>query len=173
MSSLLRKEKTTHEWASLANAKTERKIWRFADRWVGTPYLCGNRARQGGVDCAQLIAAFMDFMYDAEEPTILPRMSPDTGVHNQSAAWRTVAALRRVYDYSVIESNVIQPGDVILTRATFDIDGPPNIGHAIIAMPRDLTGLHAYPLSGVNLTTLSHTKGILKVFRFKGMEKNE
>jgi hypothetical protein len=155
------------KWYSLP-AEIEKRINIFADYWRGTPYMPGVRVKGVGVDCAQLVPSFLDFMYQNEGETPIPRMSGDVGVHNHRAAWGTVKAVRLGYPSFVVRDNTIEPGDIIITRSTADWEGPARHGHAMIAMPMHGTALHAIPLGGVTVTSLAVTRGgIVRVYRLK------
>lgn len=157
---------TSMNWVPLDSPLAVAKIESFVKAWKGTPYLPGNKARGVGVDCAQLAAAFVDHMFDLDPPLHVPRLSPDTAVHNQAMAYQTLACVRRARPMHYVTDNTIRPGDVAITRSTHDITGPEDIGHAMIVLPERATAIHAYPSSGVTVTTLSLTRGIIKVLRF-------
>ena len=158
-------------WQPLHLAGVYERMLSFADRWKGTPYMAGNRVRGAGSDCAQLVPAFLDFMYRTGRETFVPRMAQDTGTHNRKAAWGTVKAVRQAFPSHVVRDGTIEPGDIILTRATHDFTGPNNPGHAMIAMPRPGSALHAMPDSGVCMTSIEVTRGILRVYRLEGKEQ--
>lgn len=140
----------------------------FVEIWKNTPYMPGARVRGVGSDCAQLVPAFLDYMYRRGGKTPIPRMSGDVGVHNHRAAWGTVKAVRLAYPSEVVRDNVIEPGDIIITRSTHDWSTPARHGHAMIAMPEPFSALHATSLSGVAMTSTTVTQGgIVRVFRLK------
>lgn len=143
-------------------------MFAFANLWKGTPYMAGVRVRGVGVDCAQLVPAFLDHMFRRLMSTEIPRMSGDVGVHNHRAAWGTVKAVRLGYPSRVVRDGTIEPGDIIITRSTADWEGPARHGHAMIAMPERGTALHSVPLAGVTLTSLSVTRGgIVRIYRLE------
>jgi len=142
-------------------------MFQFLGRWEGTPYMPGMRAQQQGVDCAQLVPAFLDFLYRTGANTPVPRMAQDTATHNLRAAWGTVKAVRQAFPSHVVTDHTIEPGDIILCRATQNISGPRRPGHAMIAMPRPFSALEAMPNTGVGLGTLEATRGILRVYRLE------
>lgn len=161
-----RKREEFH-WKHLGLPLACERMSQFAAAWEGTPYMAGSRVRGAGVDCAQLIPAFLDFMYSNPSKTPLPRLAPDTGVHNPVAAKETVKAIRRAYPSHPVKDGSIEPGDIILTRSTHDFTGPENAGHAMIAMPVPGTALHSMPQSGVCITSVEATRGIVQVYRLE------
>lgn len=161
-----RKVETFH-WLPILDSRITKRMYLFAELWAGTPYVPGNRVRGNGSDCAQLVPAFLDFMYRTGRQTPIPRMSQDTGTHNARAAWGTVKAVRQSFPSHVVRDATIEPGDIIITRATHDFTGPENPGHAMIAMPSPGTAIHAMPLSGVCITSVAVTRGILRVYRLE------
>lgn len=155
------------DWRRL-DADIERRMTNFYDLWKGTPYMPGVQVRGVGVDCAQLVPAFLDHMFRRATKTEIPRMSGDVGLHNHRAAWGTVKAVRLGYPSCVLRDNTIEPGDIIITRSTADWEGPARHGHAMIAMPEHGTALHSIPLAGVTVTSLSVTRGgIVRIYRLK------
>lgn len=157
-------------WLPLLLPEANRRMEQFFAMWERTTYMPGNRVRGVGTDCAQLVPAFLDFMYRTGRRTEIPRLAPDTGVHNRNAAWNTVRAVRKAFPSHVVRDNTIEPGDIVLTRATHDWTGPQNPGHAMIAMPRFCSAMHAMPNTGVCMTSLELSRGIVRVYRLEGKE---
>lgn len=162
-------QQESYEWLPLHDAACNR-IERFALLWIGTPYRAGVRLRGSGVDCAQLVPAFLDFMYRTNRALPIPRMSGDVSLHDARAALNTVRAVRRGFSSHVVRDGTIEPGDIIITRASHDLNAPRRTGHAMIALPRRGTALHAVPGPGVCCTTVQVTRGIVRVFRTEGKE---
>lgn len=165
-----RQMQETFHWLPLHDPDVIKRMEQFRNKWTGTTYMAGNRVRGVGCDCAQLIPAFLDFMYRTGSRLPIPRLAPDTGLHNARAALNTVRAVRRGFPSFVVRDGTIEPGDIVLTRASHDWEGPSNPGHAMIAYHRPGTALHAMPESGVCLTTLTVTRGIVRVYRLKGKQ---
>lgn len=160
-------------WQPLLSSSACQRMLDFFSIWERTKYMPGNRVRGVGTDCAQLVPAFLDYMYRTGRKTPIPRMAPDTGVHNRKAAWGTVRAVRQAFPSHVVRDGTIEPGDIVLTRATHDWTGPNNPGHAMIAMPKFCTAMHAMPNTGVCMTSLEVSRGIVRVYRLEGKEKWE
>lgn len=157
---------------SAGPARADSKILRFSSAWSGTKYLAGSRSRGAGVDCAQLVAAFLDFMSDADKPCWIPRMASDVGLHDPEAAKATVRALLRAHPaWRLSQAYPLRPGDVILTRASHDCGGPEQPGHAMIVMPGAARVLHATPSEGVCVGPLEVNRGLLEIYRVKDKSK--
>lgn len=96
--------------------------------WLGTEYMLGQQARGYGVDCIRYVCAVVDELYRRARVPI-ERMPSDTDMHDPPGARRV---LRQILGYypahvEVLDSGVVQPGDVIITAKPGC--GP---GHSII-----------------------------------------
>lgn len=133
--------------------------------WFLTPYMAGQQAVGIGVDCVQLVGALLDDLYHRTDTTHIPRLSPDAAIHNAREGFKTIRCLRRSFPSDVVRDCVIEPGDIVVTRAAPDPTGPRRPGHVLIAGPEPFTALHAIKSSGVAMTTLTATRGIVRVYR--------
>lgn len=134
--------------------------------WVETPYMPGQRAKGIGTDCVQQVAGILDDLFKSQEPTDLPRIAPDSAIHDTRQAWPVIKGLRTAhYGSRVIRSGTIEPGDVIVTRATSLPGAPRRQAHLLFACSTPFTALHAIQGVGSHITTLEVTNGILRIYR--------
>jgi len=145
------------------------RIEAFADQWTGTPWVEGQRARRVGVDCVQLVGAFLDEMMGLPDHTTVPRLPARCAVHRPGTAEPTVAALRKAHHGSdPVRDRTVEPGDILVTRAEPGREAPAIGAHAMIALPRTLQALSASAGAGrVIRTSIPATSGVLVVFRPK------
>jgi hypothetical protein len=99
--------------------------------WDGTPYMHGQAAKGVGVDCIRFVCAVLNELY-GEQRASIPRLPQDTAMHNPKGAFRVLREVLRIYPEhdEVIETGVIEPGDVIITAKPGC--GP---GHSIFVGP--------------------------------------
>lgn len=144
-------------------------IDRVVALWDRTPYMPGQRAKGVGTDCVQQVGGILDDLFGVSEGTTsLPSIAPDSAIHNMRMAWPVISTLRRAHHGSFIDrSGTIEPGDVIVTRATSLPGAPRRQAHVLFACPQPYTALHAIQGIGSHITSLELTNGILRVYRPK------
>lgn len=159
-----------YTWKSIC-CRCERSLEEAIRSWIPTKYGAGQRVRGGRVDCAQLIFGLLDQLNRNPEPSLMPRFSPDAAVHDPRPYTAVVLAGKKAFGLRVVRDRTIEPGDVILTRSTWDRLSPRRPGHAMMAGVRRGTAVHAIPNTGVTMTTLAVTTGILRILRPEGKNK--
>jgi hypothetical protein len=136
-------------------------------RWKGTPYLPAHRIRAMGVDCYQVVAAFLDEM--AGKPlghTELPKLSPDIARHRPDLARAAIRRLREANGGSwSLREGPVEPGDILVVRSILRTDGHAYEGHTMIASGVPFKVLHAVR-PRVCWTTCEHRE-IMSVYRPK------
>lgn len=136
------------------------------ESWIGTPYMPGQRMRGVGADCMQQVAGILDDLFQAVTPTEVPRLAQDSAIHSTRAAWPVIKALRDAHHGSmIVRYPVIEPGDVIVTRAMALEGSPRRQAHLLFAGVQPFTAIHALPGVGSHITTLEVTNGILRIYR--------
>jgi cell wall-associated NlpC family hydrolase len=153
------------KWRPVRRA-TEIRIWDVMQSWCGTPYIPGQRSKQSGVDCVQLVAGVLDELY-RKGRTNLPRFSPDQSQHGSEPAVAVVKALREAYPCHRVDGDEVEPGDIIVVRTRCNPSGPPTMGHTMIASPTPGMALEAVPLAGVTYGSVESTTGILAIYRME------
>lgn len=151
------------QWRSLPS-HIEAAVDRACSQWIGTEYQAGQRAPKMAVDCYNLIAGLWDMLYMKPHPTFLPRVTPDSGVHGVKPISVLMRAFRDQYPLQIVRDNIVEPGDGIVTRATFNASGPRRLGHCMMAGSGRLAAIHA-PWTAVSFTNLSATLGIVRIYR--------
>lgn len=141
------------------------RLQQVLNRWVGTPYLRGQRVRGMGVDCVQLIAGVLDDLYRSTHPATIPRLWGDAGVHSERG-FAVIHALRRAYPSFVVRDGSIEPGDGVVVRTLPNTHGPRRPGHALIAGIKPGSFLHAASDTGVCWTSLQNLSPFVRVYRF-------
>jgi len=134
----------THTWTTLSR-KQNSKVMSSLHSWKGTPYRELDRIKAMGVDCFQLIAAFLDEMFDCKPGTTqLPRLSASTSRNNPGAAQPAISCLRRAHHGSEeVDDGTIQTGDILVVRSILRTDGHRYEGHTMIAGENPWSVLHA------------------------------
>ena len=146
----------------------EENLHRELLRWLGTPYMAGQRVRGIGVDCVQLIAGIFDNLFRRPSPTPVPRLRADAAIHCPDKGFATVKALLTAFPCDDVDAEkIIEPGDVLVVRASFDQNGPANLGHCLIAGTETHTAIHAILPNGVCMAGTRAVGEILKVYRPK------
>lgn len=146
-------------------AKIEARINAVMGAWLGTPYMAGQQVRGLGVDCVQLVGGVLDDLYRSPSPTPIPRLRGDSGIHSLRAGFSTIHAIRQAYKSSVVRDDTIEPGDILITRATADFRGPLRPGHAMVAAVRPGIVLHAVPGGDVHFTSIQSGPPIIRIYR--------
>lgn len=136
----------------------------IARRWENTPYMPGQRVRGVGVDCVQLVAAVYDELCRNRAKTRIPRLPPNSGPHDARAGLRTARAVCGAFGLRLIREPVIEPGDLLVTRASLDPESPRRMGHALIYLGGSRC-LHAVGESGACVTSIAGTSGIIRIYR--------
>lgn len=147
----------------------ERRISRCLSSWLHTPYMEGQQAKGIAVDCVQFVGAFLDEMYGNRTRTRIPRLRADAAQHSVRAAFQTIKALRSHFPTFVARDDIIEPGDIVVVRASTDSRAPKRPGHVLIAAPGHVgSAFHADGhLGEVCQTSLAATSGILRIYRPK------
>lgn len=114
----------------LRDARIESLVAWFIRSWEGTPYRPNARMRNLGVDCANLVAAWLEVTTKVRIMEIAPR---------QRDFFKAKACVR-------IRSGVIQSGDIVMVKGTSGIH--PH-GHLMIAADKPFQFLHATMTAGV------------------------
>jgi hypothetical protein len=120
--------------------------------WYRTPYQSGQRARGIGVDCREFVVAVLDELYRRPSPTLIERLSPDSGVHGDKVARRAVA------------------GDILVTLGHYDLRAPDRLRHAMIVGTRPFVLWHASNenrTSGVCFAHVAKAGKVLRLYRPK------
>lgn len=151
-------------WQSLDPA-IETRLMAVLRSWEGTGYMSGQRAKGMYVDCVGLAAGVLDELCRRPVPTIIPRLPPNSGMHDKAAGAATIKAFRRGFPSVAVEGGQIEPGDVIVTRGVMDEATADNEGHVVIAGREPWTFLHAIPDSGVCWTSIEGLPGLLQWYR--------
>ena len=153
-----------YTWRPL-DAAIEGRIKNVLDSWLDTPYMDGQRQRKVGVDCAQLVGGVLDDLFRSKDKVVIPRLRTDSGIHSIRAGFATVRAIRKHYKSKVVRDGTLEPGDVIVTRATGNTNGPKRLGHAMLVSTRKGVLIHATTITGVCLTSLKSNEEIVRVYR--------
>jgi hypothetical protein len=154
------------EWKSLPG-ELDNRVEEVLQAWCGTPYLEQTRIRAMGVDCFQIVAAFLDEMM-GEPPgtTELPRLSANIARHRPDLAMRAIRVLREAHGGSdEIRDGSVEVGDIIVVRSIQRTDGPLYEGHTMIASPEPYRVLHA--VSPRACWTTCAGREVVKVYRPK------
>lgn len=155
------------QWRRTPEVRSKETL-RFARMWEGTPHVAGARKCRVGVDCKELAIAYWDFLSGNDRPnrTTVPRIAQDSGLHGSDAAWGVLRAAVRAFSLERPEDGTIQPGDVIICRCDLAHAGQSNPGHAMVALPRKGTTLHAIKGPGVCQTSIDAIHGeVIQVLR--------
>lgn len=153
-------------WKTVSEPLSNR-LMNVLNLWKGTPYVPGQQALKGGVDCVQLMGGILDMLYRRPSATKIPRLNPDTSLHDPRTSYKTISALRKHFPNSVVRDFTIEPGDIIVCRASHDLNAPRNMGHVLIAAIQPGSVFHAVPGSGACFGTIQATHGILRIYRPK------
>ncbi len=148
------------EWRTVPRL-TEHRVWDVMQSWVGTPYIHGQRSKQTGVDCVQLVAGVLDELY-RKSKTPIPRKSPQAALHSSVASVEVVKALRSAYPCLRVDDGAVEPGDIIVVATR---SGSSSMGHAMIATPTPGLALEAVPQVGVTYGAVEATTGIRAIYR--------
>lgn len=141
----------------------------FSNAWMGTPHVAGQRVSGAGVDCKELMVAYLDHLRNIVWPsrTSVPRIAQDAGMHSGEAAWGVLLAAVRAFGiFDVKEEKTVRTGDILVCASDPSMKGQVTPGHAMIALPRFGTALHATIGPGVCQTSLGAINGkVLRVMR--------
>lgn len=144
----------------------EARLARECGKWVGTPYMEGQRARGVGADCVQLVVGVLDSLFRTK--TRVPKLPVDTAIHSDESALPVIAAMREAWRGSYrVEDGLIEPGDIVLTRAEAHPRARLRAAHAMLAGVEPWTALHTLPGCGACFTSLEVTRGIVAIYRIK------
>jgi len=131
-------------WRPLSKEIDDR-VLSVLNSWERTPYRDLDRIKGMGVDCFQIVAAFLDEM--ARVPlgtTKLPRLSSSIARNRPDIARGAIRDLRRSHEGSeTVVDGIVEPGDIIVVRSILATDGPMYEGHTMIAGTKPNTLLHA------------------------------
>lgn len=142
-------------------------VLRFFARWSGTRYRSHCRVRGGGVDCVNLMAAFLEETDRLElRPLAVPklRVEADAGpLLKTVGSWG--AGLRSVGGLSMLNS-----GDVILVHQDRpDVDSEV-VNHVMIVGPGK-TVLHATPRVPVRVSSIQSYGRHSRLLRYRDRER--
>lgn len=156
------------KWLPIPSADAK-KVDAAISRWVGTPFAKGNRVAQMGADCVNLGIGVLDDLYGFEDPTRIPRLSPDAGVHNDQAAMEIARLMRRRYDSFVVRDFTLSPGDAIVTTSTPRSSSPrSHQGHLMIQSSRPFLALDISRARPASISSVLSSFGqIVRVYRAK------
>jgi hypothetical protein len=139
--------------------------------WYRTPYQSGQRARGIGVDCREFVVAVLDELYRRPSPTLIERLSPDSGVHGDKVARRAVAEMLRSFPSHVYRPGfTLEPGDILVTLGHYDLRAPDRLRHAMIVGTRPFVLWHASNenrTSGVCFAHVAKAGKVLRLYRPK------
>lgn len=126
--------------AKLGNAQERLRAALLA--WERTPYVSGQRCRGVAADCIGGVFGVIDDV-DGRPRAQDPLLPSDTSLHDSKAAYRAVAALRRIYAPSIRLRECgpelrLQPGDLLVVGTS--AGGP---GHLMIVGAQKNTIWHA------------------------------
>lgn len=158
-------------WKPLPHPQAESRLEYVISRWVGTPYMAGQRVRGAGVDCVQFVTAVLDELHRNEKPTFVPRLRPDSAIHDARQGGPTIKALRQGFASQVVRETVVEPGDVLVVRAIPRSRGPRRMGHVLITGSVPNTLYHAMTGSGVTRTSIEGLDEILRIYRDKNKQR--
>jgi hypothetical protein len=149
-------------WKAISPA-IEQRIEEVVRQWEGTPYMAGQRARGIGVDCVQLVGGVLDMLFRRPQVTIIPRLSPDSGLHCDRSGFATAKAIRNGFESIVVRDEIIEPGDVLVVRGSGLSSGPRRLGHTMIALPAAGTAFHAtFGIGACRTTVITE---VLRIYR--------
>lgn len=144
------------------------KVDAVLDSWIGTPYLGKHRIKAMGVDCYQIVAAFLDEMFgQAPGFTKLPSLSSSVARHRPDLARNAIKILRNAHQGSIrVTDGIIQPGDVLVVKSNLEVDSHLHEGHTMIATSTPWSVVHAVE-PRVCRTTCDYWD-IVRIYRAKG-----
>lgn len=127
--------------------------------WDRTPYRSGGSRRGVEGDCIGAVFGVIDEM-DGRSRRQAATMPSDAAFHNPAAAYRGVAALRRLYRPAErLRHWLYQPGDILVVGTTHG--GP---GHVMIVGGRKNTLWQAHPASGFAQSGWALGQGFERLF---------
>lgn len=156
-------QQAKYEWHKLS-PRVELAITRAFSMWLDTPYQSGQRAPKVACDCTQMMAGILDMLYKKQVRTHIPRMPPDSGIHSTRAGISTAMAFRSQYPSSVVRDYSLEPGDIVITRASADNNGPMRLGHCMMMSTRPGVAIHAVKPRSV-MTSISASLEIMRIYR--------
>jgi cell wall-associated NlpC family hydrolase len=125
-------------WQPLESTGAMDRLEQVLRSWEGTPYVGGQCRKGVGVYCTAFVAAVLDELY-RRPATPLPNLPIDIAFHRREGAMAGLRHFLRAYpNWSKVEDDTLEPGDVLVTGP---IGGGP--GHAMIAGGRRHTIWHA------------------------------
>lgn len=151
----------------LRSPSAELRVREILTPWLNTPYHAGQRARGIGVDCVQLVVAFLDKWYGRDLQTDIPILSPDAGWRSARLGLQTSrAVLRKFPGLRRVRDGTIKPGDVLMVKGEKSPDAADRLGHAMVAGDCPQTIYHAQLGGRVSRSSLpSLDRHVLRVFR--------
>jgi len=158
---------TIKEWRSLPEEQ-ETAVRRVVREWEGTPYVDLHRIKGMGVDCFQLVAAFLDDLHGSPPGTTkLPRHCATTARFRPDIAAPAIRNLVKSYEgCDIIRDGTIEPGDIVVSRSILEEDGHLYEGHAMIATAEEWSLLHA--IRPRTCRTTCEDREIVTVYRSRG-----
>lgn len=154
------------EMSNDENRAVEVKINRVLSSWLNTPHIAGQQCKGAGVDCVQLVGAFLDEMCNAKTKTKIPRLPQTTGMsdHDFIKGAPVLKAITDKYPADSIKAKILMPGDIIVCR--LGLNGGP--GHAMIVAGQDSRVVHACNSARrVVLAGIGSIKNALHIYRVK------
>lgn len=136
--------------------------------WEGTPYSPDDARKGHGINCARLIAKFLDELYGFERAHLLPAAPGDMSLHLPMKTALLARSMREIYSPSRIVRlghEPTLPGDILLTGP---IDG--GVGHGLIAGVQPSVLWHASP-SGVVRTGVGNSNYGLPLRSFRTTDR--
>lgn len=125
----------------------ERRVRDVLDGWHETPYINVPPVRGRGANCVGLVAGVFDELFRRPEPSYLPRLAPDAGIHQDDGGDRTITALHELTGAKRVTDGSIQPGDLIGSYGESPAS-PERKAHILIAGCDRWRLLHAYRGAG-------------------------
>lgn len=153
----------------MISMESARKLGSIIKKWRGTPYKDNSRVRGGGVDCRNLIVAILDAWSNASQPTPLPLLPSDSGIHTHSAGFDTARAIRAAYDADMVKDGSTEPGDILVVHGE-GRRGNDQYGHVMMMTTRKNVAVHASWEGGVDYVGIGQFK-ILANYRAKDKAK--
>lgn len=131
-------------WKTLGDSR-DQLVDSWLESWNRTPYVPLHRLQAQGVDCFQIVAAFLDDMMGAPPGhTELPRLQPSIARHRPDLARDAINRLRRAHFGSEqVRDGSIETGDIVVVRNILQENGHRFEGHTLIASSTEYRVLHA------------------------------
>ncbi len=123
------------------NKLTELRINDVLNSWMGTKHVAGQRCKGSGIDCVQLVAAFIDEMNNKDLGfTSFPRLPQSTGMTDKTGV-KGAPIFNAITNKNPthIIGRMLQPGDIVVCKSGRG-GGP---GHAMIVSAYENKLVHA------------------------------